>query len=307
MIRPPATEMWRAGFIPAPIATLAEPAAWAAWASRIAWLPDPGPWRYLADPFGLQRDGLTHVFVEAFDYRTLHGVIEHHELAPDLTWRNRSTVLALPHHVSYPFIVEDAGEVFMIPENYRSNAITLYRARRFPAEWVRETTLLEGVPGAEPSLFKHEGRWWMFFTVVSGGRDQRELHLAHAERLTGPWRLHRQNPVINDATGARPGGTPFLAGDGAVMLPVQDCSRTYGEALRFARFTELSPENVVVEHTAARLTGGLASAAERDGFHTLAHCGTGTLFDVKRFQHDWGRHVVDLRRRLAKRGFGRNA
>ena len=304
MFRPPLTEMWRVGLVPAPITALVHPAAWAELAPRVVWLPDPGSWRYVADPFGLKRGGMTHVFVEAFDYRTLHGVIEHHEFAPDLTWCGKTTVLTLPHHASYPFIVEDGGEVFMIPETYRSNEIVLYRARRFPGEWLREAILLAGVPGAEASLFKHEGHWWMFFTVVVGGRDERELHVAYADRLTGPWRLHPQNPVVDDVTGGRPGGTPFAGADGVVTLPVQDCGRTYGGAIRFARFTTLSRTHVVVEHAKAVLTGDLLSPADRDGFHTLASCGEITLIDVKRFVPGWGRHMVNFRRRLAKRGFG---
>lgn len=301
MLRPPQTELWRAGFVPASITNLLDPAAWKPLASQIAWLPDPGRWRFLADPFGLQRAGKTHVFVEAFDYRTQHGVIEHHELSADLTWSGGSTVLRLPHHLSYPFIVEDGGEVFMVPEQYRANEIVLYRARRFPDEWVRETALLSGIPGAEPSLIRYEDRWWMFFTVVSHGKDLRELHVAHSPQLTGPWTLFPLNPVVNNLAGGRPGGTPFVGHDGKVTLPVQDCTSTYGGALRFVRFEHLSPERIVTQPVGGCLSGDLASPSDRDGFHTLSSCGSGACFDVKRFVYDWQRHVVDFRRRLTKR------
>lgn len=295
---PPETDLWQVGLVPAPIAGLLEPAALAALRERIVWLPDPGPWRYLADPFGLQRRGATHVFVEAFDYRTKHAVIEHHEFGPDLAWQNKSTALARPFHLSYPFLVEDGGEIFMIPESQRNEEIALYRARRFPGDWVRETPLLAGVPGAEASVILHEGRWWMFFTIVGPkARDQRELHVAHAERLTGPWRLHPQNPILNDRAGARPGGTPFVAPDGLVTLPVQDCSGTYGGAIRFLRFTTLKPHLIAVEHLPSRLTGDLASSTHHDGLHTLTSCGALTLLDTKRIVRSWARYGVDLKRR----------
>src|SRR5512141_2603805 len=116
---PPASDFWRVGLVPAAITSLLAPAALAAQRERIVWLPDPGPWRYLADPFGVQRNGRTHVFVEAFDYRTKHAVIEHHELDANLAWLGKRTALTSPVHLSYPFLVEDGGETFMVPESHR--------------------------------------------------------------------------------------------------------------------------------------------------------------------------------------------
>lgn len=298
---PPKNDFWQVGLVPVPITGLLEPATLAAAQARIGWLPDPGPWRYLADPFGVRRDGTTHVFVEAFDYRTKRAVIEHHELAPDLAWQGKRVALARPFHLSYPFLVEHGGETFMIPESQRNNEIALYRARKFPDDWVRETPLLSGLPGAEASVIQHGGRWWMFFTLVGPqARDQRELHAAHAERLTGPWRLHPLNPILSDRAGARPGGTPFVAGDGLVTLPVQDCSQTYGGAIRFVRFTTLEPDRIATEHLPVRLTGDLASPTHCDGLHTLSSCGNLTLLDTKRIVRSWASYGVNLTRRIKR-------
>jgi hypothetical protein len=301
MIEAPASDFWQAGIVPAPISTLLEPDTLGRWRDRIAWLPDPGRWRYLADPFGLQRGGDTHVFVEAFDYRTKHAVIEHHEFGPDFLWRGKEVVLARPFHLSYPFIIEDQGETFMVPESHRAGEIALYRARKFPGQWVRETALLSGLPGAEASLIKHAGRWWMFYTLVGpNARDQRELHVAFADALTGPWHQHPQNPILDLRAGARPGGTPFVAADGQVTLPVQDCSETYGGAIRFLRFTTLEPFWITAAHSQTRLTGDLASPSHPDGCHTLSACGDVTLIDTKRIARSWGRYGIDLRRRAGR-------
>ena len=156
---PPRTDFWRVGVVPAPIEGLLAPHWLPTLRHQITWLPDPGRWRYLADPFAVRRGEATHVFVEAFDYRTKHAVIERHELGPDLAWRAKEVALAGSVHLSYPYLVEEGGEVFMIPESHRANEIVLYRARKFPGDWVRETVLLPRVPGAEPSLIRHGGRW----------------------------------------------------------------------------------------------------------------------------------------------------
>ncbi len=301
MMRKPESDFWQVGVVPLPIAGCAEAATLAGVRERIHWLPDPGPWRYLADPFGVCRGDTAHVFVEAFDYRTKHAVIEHHEIGAGFVWRGCETVLARPFHLSYPYIIEDGGGVFMVPESHRAREIALYRARNFPGDWVRETALLPGIPGAEASLFRHEGRWWMFFTVVGPqARDQRELHAAYADRLTGPWRLHPQNPLLDDRSGARPGGTPFVGADGAVILPVQDCRDTYGGALRFVRFALLATDRIIAQHLPGRLSGDLVSDTHQAGLHTLASCGELTLLDTKRIVRSRARHWIDWRRRATQ-------
>lgn len=296
----PKSDFWKVGVIPAPAPSLVDPQVLAGLAERIAWLPDPGAWRYLADPFGIKRGEITYVFVEAYDYRTKHGVIECHELGPDLNWLRRKVVLSRPFHLSYPFLIEQDGEVFMVPESNKAREIALYRARSFPHDWVRETALLTGINGAEASLIHHDQQWWMFFTIVGkGGRDQRELHVAYADRLAGPWTIHPQNPVLVDRSGARPGGTPFAGADGHVYLPVQDCSQTYGGSLRFLRFSTLTRTEVACAHLPVNFTGDLASLDHTEGMHTFSACGGMTLIDVKRISRSHGRHLVNLRRRLS--------
>lgn len=308
MFRPPGADFWRVGVAPIPIADLPGTAALIAVKHQIAWLPEAGPWRYVADPFGLHRADAVHLFVEAFDYRTKHAVIERHEMGHDLSWRGKATVLACPFHVSYPFIVEHGGETFMVPESHQANEIALYRAHGSLDHWVRETALLEDVPGAEPSLIYYQDRWWMFYTVVGPhARDQRELHIAYADALTGPWHRHSLNPVLTDRAGARPGGTPYIAHDGALTLPVQDCSEVYGGAIRLLRFSQLDESRAVFEHTPARFTGGLVSGEYQAGFHTLSACGSLTLIDVKKVSYSRAKHWLDLKRRTrrvaAKLGF----
>lgn len=54
MLRRPRTDFWQVGIVPARVETI-DAAALHAARAQISWLPDAGPWRYLADPFGLVR------------------------------------------------------------------------------------------------------------------------------------------------------------------------------------------------------------------------------------------------------------
>ncbi len=108
----------------------------------------------------------------------------------------------------------------------------------------------------------------------------RALHVAYAERLAGPWTPHPANPVRVDVASARPGGMPLVI-DGQIVLPVQDCSRTYGGAIRPLTMTTLTKERFATEIGDA-LKPPVSCAPYVEGFHTLSAAGSVTLVDMKR-------------------------
>ena len=234
------------------------------------------------------RDGLTHVFVEALNYRERRGRIEVLTYDSALTLTQRAVCLAEPWHLSYPAPITSEGEDYLLPEASRSGRLTLYRATHFPLRWERHCVIELPHTAIDATPFFHDGLWWLFYSPV--GRS--ELYLAFAERLTGPWRVHQQNPVRRGAEGSRPGGLPVALGD-RIILPVQDCSATYGGAIRPLSITHLSP-------SAFEATLGAAIAPPReiglftDGLHTLAGAGAITLFDVKRIDRSLAGQVTGL-------------
>lgn len=247
----------------------------------LQWLPPMGAFRFLADPFGWWRDGKLHVFVETYDYRVRIGAIEVLTYDSDLTLIDRAPVLNEPWHLSYPLIFEGEGETWMLPEAHRSNALTLYRAVDFPTRWAPAPRItLDHVPVDATPLF-HDARWWLFYTSASREPDKMSaLHIAYADRLTGPWTPHPMNPVRVDSSSSRPGGTARVV-DGVVTLPVQDCSATYGGAIRLLRFPVLTPDRVEMA-AGGRIEAPKGFAPYVEGLHTLAAAGNVTLIDVKR-------------------------
>ena len=301
MLKRPQTDFWRVGIVPLPIEEL-NPQRLRALKTCIAWLPDPGPWRYLADPFGVVRDGLLHVFVEAYDYRTKRGVIERHEFElGSLRWRKKQVVLSMPHHLSYPYVFEHHGDLWMIPESHQADEVALYRAGANLDTWTKECVLLEGLPFVDATIAFHHDRWWMFYGLVGPkARDRRELHIAWAPALTGPWCNLTGNPVRVDLGASRPAGRPFAGDDGRLLLPVQDSVGGYGRGVRLVRFSTLEVGRVVQELVPGRFTGDLASDIHCEGLHTLSACGPVTLIDVKRIDRSRKRQLIDLRRRVQR-------
>lgn len=284
-------DIWRIGAVRAPLRDVIQSGL----AGReIVWLQDMPALTFLADPFGLWRDGRLYVFAEAYDYRDRHGFIEVLTFDASLSLLDRRMVLKEPWHLSYPFIVEAGGEIYMMPEAFRSGGVTLYRAREFPYVWepVRKITLDHAPIDATPVF--HNGLWWIFYTpATTRAAKVSALHVAYADSLHSPWTPHPGNPVQIDASSSRPGGTPLVI-DGVLVIPMQDCRETYGGAMRPLHITTLTPTAF------AATPGAVMSAPGEDGFHTLAGAGDLTLVDAKRFHVSPASLASDVRHLLRK-------
>jgi len=293
------SDIWRVGVLEAPIQAVA--LAGGLHQAKVRWLPEEPSYTFLADPFGLWRDGRLHLFAEAYDYRTRHGVIDHLELDADFRPVSRSTVIREPWHLSYPSVFEADGETWMAPEAFRSGTFTLYRAKRFPDVWEPAVKIAFDTPAIDPTFFQWEGRWWCAYSPDGTQQDkQGKLHLAYADRLDGPWTTHPGNPVRIDLASSRPGGTPFLH-DGRLYLPVQDCTRTYGGDLRLLAVNVLTPDRFEAEATPI-LKGPADAGRYTGGRHTLAACGPVTLIDAKWIKGSPHGLAIDIARKIRTRG-----
>ena len=205
-------------------------------------LKDPGD-RFFADPFPVRWQGRDYLFFEDFGHRAGKGVISVVEFAEDGSPGPVRPALEAPFHLSYPFMIERDGELFMIPEASGSGEVAIYRAAAFPDRWEKLAILVAGVEAADATVVEHDGRWWMFAVTREGiGGYSDTLEIWHAEDLFGPWRPIRGNPVMVDDRAARPAGAMMRLG-GELYRPVQDCRARYGAALGLARVTRLTVDS----------------------------------------------------------------
>ncbi|OQY27034.1 MAG: hypothetical protein B6244_11920 [Candidatus Cloacimonetes bacterium 4572_55] len=241
--------------------------------------------RFTADPFGLEKEGVTHLFFEELRYEDNNGFISTVRLTEkwsegEITLEPEKT-LELPVHQSYPYVIEYEGETYMIPETFQANEIALYRADFSGSndryQWVKVKKLLP-IDGIDTTLFQHEGRWWLMCT-----RQQPDHNLAlfvwYSDDLFGKWKPHRHNPVKRDVRSTRPGGTVFYH-QGELYRPTQDCSRTYGGQIVITRVISLTPEKF--EEEPAAYVAPDPGGEFPDGLHTLSAVGNITLVDGKR-------------------------
>ena len=220
---------------------------------------------FVADPFMLWNGGQWHLFMEVLNGATGRGEIGHATSGDGTSWSGQGIVLREPFHLSYPSVVQWDGQTWMIPETLGAGAIRLYRAERFPDRWVYSHDLLP-LYAADPSVFRHDDRWWMFVCTRPYQHDA--LALYFADDLRGPWIEHPANPIVDgNRSIARPAGRPRNIG-GRLYRFAQDCSECYGRQVRAFEILELTPASYRErEIEESPLFGASGEGWNRDGMH----------------------------------------
>lgn len=259
--------------------------------SELAESPDPTSYHWLvpprgsfyADPFPFEVEGRRYVFFESLEYEDERGVISYVALDEEGRPGPPRVALRRSYHLSYPFLFEWQGEIYMLPETESNGTVELYRAVGFPERWELDRILLEGVGALDPTLFEHGGRFWLFVAMrpggpgLSGGSPNDELCLYHADSPLGDWIPHPANPVVSDVTRARPAG-PILRVGGDAIRPGQDCSGGYGRAIALSRI-EVLDELQYRETPIARIEPTWYPRGL--GTHTLSRDGDLEAIDVR--------------------------
>jgi hypothetical protein len=235
------------------------------------WIESPRD-RSWADPFLVHHNGRTFDFFEDYSYSNQRGTISCAELLADGKLGEVTRVLDEPWHLSYPFVFNHAGEMFMIPESERNDSIDLYRASNFPYQWKKEKTLLN-VGGLDTTIHQQDGSLWMFTAVVDPPGGDYSLLLFHGSTLFGDWRFHPANPISTDVRNARSAGRILSSGD-KLIRPAQDCSVRYGYALRFQQITTLNP------HAYSEEPFGTILPSEKDGIYAVHSYAQGGGFEM---------------------------
>ena len=233
--------------------------------------------RYWADPFPLERAGRHYIFFEEFMFATGKAHIVAIEVGRDGSCSAPVKVLERPYHLSYPLLIEEAGELYMIPESGANRTVEIYRCARFPDEWRLEKILLRGAPFVDATIHRAPDAWWMFVNAGADGAELHdELHLYHADSLLGEWRPHEANPVKSDVRGARPAGRLYEQG-GALYRPAQICAPLYGTGISINRVMKLTPREYVEREETRILPTHPAGLL---GLHTVNRAGDLSVVDA---------------------------
>jgi len=201
---------------------------------------------FWADPFLFNYKGEDYVFFEDYSYKTGKAKISCGKVVNNKVTEVREA-LKLSCHVSFPFIFEEDGQIYMMPETGGNKRLEIYRCVEFPGKWELYSTAFEGELLTDAVYYKDDnGARWLFLSKAVGIEDDlcSELEIYQIDSLKlNKITPHKLNPVIIDASRARNAGA-FFNYDSMLIRPSQNNSRgKYGYALNLNRVDILTLED----------------------------------------------------------------
>ena len=186
-------------------------------------------WR--ADPFLVKYKNKNYVFCEMYDRKLGRGVIGVAKVAGNKVGHFR-VCLKLPYHLSYPYVFEENGIVYMIPECCESGKVSMYKCVHFPDKWeyykeISDSPCVDTTPVYDDKI----SYFAAIFDEINGGND----NLCLIDNVGKVRKVKVNDPFV------RPAGA--LIRNEKLIRPSQDCSITYGCGLFFNYVTDLSVEN----------------------------------------------------------------
>jgi hypothetical protein len=217
---------------------------------------------FIADPFIILHNSTYYMFFEVLDKSTGKGIIALASSNDGEKWDYKKIVLREAYHLSYPYVFEDNGNFYMIPESCESEKVLLYKARNFPYEWERVSELIDG-EYVDSSVFRFDNKWWMLAGL--GGK----LHLFFSNQLEGEWIEHPKSPlIINNNKITRPAGRVIVE-DNEIYRYTQDGEPNYGSAVRVFNIKVLTETEYLEEELNLVLKGTHKNDWRKDGMHSI--------------------------------------
>jgi hypothetical protein len=204
--------------------------------------------RSWADPFLYSYQGRPFCFVEDYVCKTNRAHITALEIVGTKVVE-RGIAVKEAFHLSFPFLFQYKGELYMCPECFESGQIRIYRCAEFPLKWELQKVVMEGVSAADTILFEKGGKWWMLTSIDESGAVDHcsELYLFSSNSpLDTNWTPHPLNPIRIDACGGRNAGL-IIDGERLFRLAQRQGFDQYGQGLLVYEIKVISESNYVEE------------------------------------------------------------
>lgn len=209
------------------------------------------PNHFLADPFVISRSGKDYCFVEDWDFSTRRGCIAVYELYQK-TGKRIGVAVEEPFHMSFPYLFEFQGHLYMCPETAENKEIRIYKCLDFPCRWELESVAMKDVSAVDSMLFEKNGKWWLMTSIDHTGTGDyaQALSIFHADSpLSNAWQAHPKNPIYMDSTLVRNAG---LLKDGDRIFRVSQAQGfdVYGKKTAIFEINEINEFDFTETHVA---------------------------------------------------------
>ena len=155
-------------------------------------------------------------------------------------WTPEVDVLIEPFHLSFPWVFEDDGKVYMMPETGGSHSIRIYKADDDNlTQWSLCKIIMEDeLPWTDSAIYKKDDTYFLFSSHDIHSKQTQ--HLFVSKNLFGPYKEHPLSPIYEGRDGGRNAGN-IIEYAGNLYRPVQVCLNSYGEQTSIMKIERLTP------------------------------------------------------------------
>ena len=229
------------------------------------------PTTIIADPFLFVKNDRLYLFYENKKMYK-NGVISMTYTENLKDWSNPITVLNERCHLSYPWVFEDEGNVYMIPETSGINSINIYIADDNLTSFKFLKTILKdekqcinGFSFSDSSIFFKDGEYYLMTTINDG--EKNILKLYTSDLLFGEYKEHLSSPIYIGNKYGRNAGNIFKYKDKLYRVS-QDCVERYGDNVHLLEIIRMN-SNEYLEKTTYDYLFSNTIDFYKDGGHQL--------------------------------------
>ena len=229
---------------------------------------------FQADPFIIERDNKVYIFYEALRFRNSKGILRCRILDADLAELDDVKLDGFDYlkcHLSFPFVFENNGQFFMIPESSERKEVILFQCVDFPQRWKAINVLISDEALTDNVFFSLHGACYLLSTTMNN-----ELMIHTAESVSGPWQ--KITPTLQLSNQHQRGaGAPHNIGNTLYFLTQECTPETYGKSIYIKALVTLNAfsfdEKLIAQVNAA--------INQSDGVHTLNFTNNYLVYDSK--------------------------
>lgn len=244
-------------------------------------IPIPNNYHYwAADPFIIDFDNKTMLFVELYDRFKRKGLIGYMDLTSGVKTKFK-TVFETNCHLSYPMCFIHRGDLYVIPESNNLKKLLILKWNRKNENFEEIQTFMEGYCLVDTNFANMNNECYMLATEITSTDNVGTLSIF--KRIgEGAYKASPQNPVVKDKTIARNGGM-VINYDNKLYRVSQDCGKGYGSGLNLMEINILSldryKETLIKKILPSDIK--IKGVARIDGIHTYNSNGRYEVIDYK--------------------------
>lgn len=166
-----------------------------------------------------------------------------------VTWTKPLIVLKEPFHLSFPYVFEDHGNIYMVPESQEDDSIRLYKSNDDLThfEYIRTLLSQERKDGIhynfnDSHIYLKDGKYYLFTSYQKNWMYHQELFISD-DLLNGKFIKHPCSPICTSNEFGRNGGSLIQYGD-KLLRVTQDCHQNYGDNISLMEITSLDEKNI---------------------------------------------------------------